>query len=230
MSTYRKEQRTLACKLMPLEVSAKDAEARRQLLLSAKAENERLEHINHATEARKQIKGAQAAALELAHVAAAGVEKRSVTCEWRPHPSAPRMQLHRLDVPEDDTGRIIDERQMTKAEERGAFEPTAGDEPSSAEPASDSVAANGKGERKGKKGKGPIPCPGTIAEPDRDDPTKDTVCSDPCVPMKWACEKHLALPQGEKVRLVTRQKQRDEALAKQGPASQLEQAEAQGQA
>ena len=134
MSTYRKEQRTLACKLMPLEVSAKDAEARRQLLLSAKAENERLEHINHATEARKQIKGAQAAALELAHVAAAGVEKRSVTCEWRPHPSAPRMQLHRLDVPEDDTGRIIDERQMTKAEERGAFEPTAGDEPSSAEP------------------------------------------------------------------------------------------------
>lgn len=229
MSNFRKEQRTLPCKLLPLEVAAKDSEARRQLILSAKAENERLDLVSKATEARKQVKGAQASALELAQVAEAGVEKRSVTCEWRPHPSRPVMQLHRLDVAEDDAARIVDERQMTKAEERGDFKVTAGDLPSSTEAASDTVAGNDKPAKgRGKATKGPIPCPGTVAEPDRDDPTKDTVCEDPCVPMKWACEKHMALPQGEKVRLVTRQKARNEALAKQ--AGELAQAEAAGQA
>ena len=223
---FRKEQRTLACKLLPLEVAAKDSEARRQLILSAKAENERLDLVSKATVARKQVKGAQAAALELAQVAEAGVEKRSVTCEWRPHPQRPVMQLHRLDVAEDDAARIVDERQMTRAEERGAFEATAGDLPSSTEAAADTVAGNGKA-AKARKVRGPIPCPGTVAEPNRDDPSQDTVCEDPCVPMKWACEKHLTLPQGEKVRLVTRQKQRNELLEQRQGAAM---GEAQGQA
>ncbi len=130
----------------------------------------------------------------------------------------------------DDPGRVLSERQMTKAEERGDFKVTAGDLPSSTEAASDTVAgnSNGKAAKPTKKtAKGPIPCPGTVAEPNREDPTQDTVCADPCVPMKWACEKHLALPQGEKVRLVTRQKQRNELLEQRQGAAM---GEAQGQA
>lgn len=217
--SFRKETRQLVCKLLPIEVSAKDASARHALLDAAKRESERLEHVGYATEARKQVKGYQATALEHAQVAAAGEEKRSVTCEWRPHPSAPRMQLHRLDVNESESGRIIEERQMSVAEKRGAYEDGAGDVPSAAAAASDSAAANGNGHKRGRQKKEPDLCPATIAEPDEFDATKDTVCGAPCVDKKWACERHIALPQSTKVHLIARQTNRRHLLTDRAAAA-----------
>lgn len=222
---FRKETRKLVCKLLPIEVAAKDADARRQILAAGKFENERLGFVEQATEARKQVKGAQAKAMELAKVSQAGEEQRDVTCEWRPHPSAPRMQLHRLDVNEEDSARIIDHRQMTKAEERGEFiQVGAGDHPSSSEASSDSAAANesanGKSGKRGKAAaKAPDPCPVAIAEPDDNDPRKDTLCSGECQARKWACEAHVTLPPSAKVHAMARRQRRNALLAEDAQAA-----------
>lgn len=204
-TTYTIEFREFEFELTPLELAGRGRDVAAKLASADKAEQERLRLVAEATEKRKEKKGLEAAALEASRVLHSGKERRRQKCEWRPAATAARMELHRLDLPEDHSGRIVDHRPMTKAELKGQMSGEVA--ASTTQPSSDSAAANGHA-RNASVTKFERACPGTISEPERDDPTKDVLCDQQCLPRRWACERHVTLPQGEKARLVARQLER----------------------
>lgn len=213
---FRIEFRSLPFELTPLEVAGKAREMAKECTAADKAEQERVAKVGEATDLRKTVKGHNAKVIEIAKLVTAGKEYRSTKCEWRPHPTAERMQLVRLDVPDDapDKVRIIDARPMTPAEKKGHYSGEVA--PSSASPAPDSPTAASAGAEK-KKGakKPPKPCPAILSE-HKEDPLLDKVCGKDCDKGKIACDEHIeeAGNNTTKVHWRFREMQREEAAKK----------------